>query len=302
LVLIQKMNDHEPQNYVKEGRSGEDAGQKECSARELEKSTCEREARKAKEADYPHSDYAGCAAMKNIAIYTLNDPRDRRVRYVGKSNAPKRRLLEHINKPGTVGIGLWISELNTEGLRPILEVIEWCAISEWESRECFWIGKFRENGDALFNLHVGGNGIGTHTLAAREKLRSALLGKKKSPAHCAALRAAHIGRKLSPEHCAKLRGRKHSPETRAKIAAGNRGKKLSPEACAAISARQIGRPMTAVAIAKTAEANRGRKLSPEHIAAIVAAHIGSRHSPETRAKMRTAHAFRRLQKLTQKSL
>ena len=46
------MNDHEPQNYVKEGRSGEDAGQKECSARELEKSTCEREARKAKEADY----------------------------------------------------------------------------------------------------------------------------------------------------------------------------------------------------------------------------------------------------------
>ena len=295
------MNDHEPQNYVKEGRSGEDAGQKECSARELEKSTCEREARKAKEADYTHGNSAGCTAMKDIAIYMLNDPRDGRVRYVGKSNAPKRRLLEHLNKPGTVGIGLWISELNAEGLRPILEVIEWCALSEWESRECFWISKFRGDGGALFNLHVGGNGIGTHTIAAREKLRSALLGRKKSPAHCAALRAAHIGRKLSPEHCAKLRGRKHSPETRAKIAAGNRGKKLSPEACAAISARQIGKPMPPGVIAKAAAANWGRKLSPEHIAAVTAAHIGSRRSPETRAKMRMAHALRRLRKLTEKS-
>jgi hypothetical protein len=42
-------------------------------------------------------DESGCAQL-GWAIYTLSDPRDlREVRYVGQTNAPRRRFLQHLN-------------------------------------------------------------------------------------------------------------------------------------------------------------------------------------------------------------
>ena len=58
------------------------------------------------------------------AIYTLSDPREiRRVRYVGQTNAPRRRLLQHLNTAR-----LWMPEerpwwVKSPKLRPLYDWI-----------------------------------------------------------------------------------------------------------------------------------------------------------------------------------
>lgn len=101
-------------------------------------------------------------------IYTLVDPRDNRVRYVGKSNDPEKRYQAHLydrlnSNPRKQN---WIKKLRRVGLKPILSVIEICAECEWQDRERYWISKFRETHSDLLNITDGGD-------AASDKARKA---------------------------------------------------------------------------------------------------------------------------------
>jgi hypothetical protein len=99
--------------------------------------------------------------MKNTYIYILKDPIDNSIRYVGKSNDPKRRLYHHCSPSRFKNTHKcnWIKLLKRNGLRPLLEVIEEVPVSVWKIREKFWIKYYIELGFDLTNTTTGGDGL-----------------------------------------------------------------------------------------------------------------------------------------------
>lgn len=101
--------------------------------------------------------------MTDLYIYVLIDPRDDRIRYVGKTDSIERRLSEHIydgkhNKKKTAKSN-WIEEILKEGMTPRLEVLETVKPREWKERERYWIQFFRKTIPDLNNMTDGGDGL-----------------------------------------------------------------------------------------------------------------------------------------------
>ncbi len=66
-----------------------------------------------------------------IWIYSLEDPRDGEIYYVGKSTDPERRLSEHLTeaRSGRMenrALCRWLLSLDREGLRPVLNIETEC--------------------------------------------------------------------------------------------------------------------------------------------------------------------------------
>ncbi len=92
-------------------------------------------------------------------IYMLIDPRNNRVRYIGKSNDPNKRYQMHlwdINNSNPRKRN-WIKTLRQKGMKPILSVIEICSDDEWQKRERYWIAKYRKDHPDLLNITDGGD-------------------------------------------------------------------------------------------------------------------------------------------------
>ena len=68
-------------------------------------------------------------------IYTLTDPRDNSVRYVGLTRWPEQRRGQHRYAPSKTPLGEWLDELSAVGLAPIFTVIEE-VIGCHEGRDC----------------------------------------------------------------------------------------------------------------------------------------------------------------------
>lgn len=89
------------------------------------------------------------------SIYTLVDPRDNAVRYVGMSKEPYRRYAMHLLNPNRSKSAKdeWISELREERKAPQLVIIEENIADKREAleREDYWIRKHREEGALLTN-------------------------------------------------------------------------------------------------------------------------------------------------------
>lgn len=124
-------------------------------------------------------------------IYTLTDPTNNKVRYVGKTTNVKRRYYSHINKKSNQRLGNfylrnWLLSLLNNGQKPILEVIDECD-SNWEDLEKYWIAQFKQWGFKLANLTEGGEGTCGYTQTVKHK-------EKISQANKA------LKRKLSLEH------------------------------------------------------------------------------------------------------
>lgn len=128
--------------------------------------------------------YYICSMEKVIYIYSLKDPRDYQIKYIGKTIDIDRRYKQHIknytNKKSLKNS--WISSLLQYGLQPMLEIVEICDESKWQEREQYWIKYYKELGFDLKNMTNGGDGNTGLKMSdtSKEKIRRANLGKKSS--------------------------------------------------------------------------------------------------------------------------
>jgi hypothetical protein len=99
--------------------------------------------------------------MKTIYIYTLSDPRNNLVRYVGKTNNPNMRLKNHLNRRHNERTHKrnWIDSLKKNNLKPLFEIIDEVPINEWKFWEKFWIQMMIVWGFDLVNHTSGGDGL-----------------------------------------------------------------------------------------------------------------------------------------------
>ncbi len=123
-----------------------------------------------------------------IIIYTLNDPRNNQIRYVGKTEQKfSYRLNGHLQDVGRCHRVNWINELKALGLKPLIKQLEIVRGDNWKDRERFWIKKFRELGFNLTNNTSGGDGVCGLPQETRDRMRLTWLGRKHSPETIATL-------------------------------------------------------------------------------------------------------------------
>ena len=137
-------------------------------------------------------------------IYTLSDPRTGVVRYVGKSDNPKKRLGSHLRESRvekSCHRHDWINSLQSADLSPILSIIEECPREAWAEREIHWIAFYRATGNDLTNNAAGG--VGTNGCVpseeSRKKMSAAQTGKTDSPETRKRKSAALKGRLPHPD-------------------------------------------------------------------------------------------------------
>jgi hypothetical protein len=94
-------------------------------------------------------------------VYSLSDPRDGAIKYVGKSLDPWRRLYTHRSKWAAGAVRNWVTELFP--LEPKLEILERLGDSATEAMfaERNWIAKLRASGATLLNTSNGGERVPT---------------------------------------------------------------------------------------------------------------------------------------------
>ncbi len=126
--------------------------------------------------------------MNLTYIYTLSD-KNGVVRYVGKTNTPRKRLYDHIQESLNFKIPShkknWIKSLLEKDERPIIDVIDEVSESEWPFWEQYWIDQIKSWGFNLTNSTEGGEGGNgyKHTESSRSKMRESKLGKKLPESH-----------------------------------------------------------------------------------------------------------------------
>jgi hypothetical protein len=192
-------------------------------------------------------------APETTFIYALMDPRDKRVRYVGKADNPRRRLHRHLSSRAKCHRTHWLTQLKDAGLKPILNILREVPYAEWTYWEQYFIQLYRET-SALTNATDGGEG--SH-------------GLKQRPASNLKNRLAHLGRTVSDETRLKMsvtltgrpsnhKGKKHSPEAIEKMRAAHSGKVQSEETKRKRSESMKGKPKSEEHRRKISEAAKRR--------------------------------------------
>jgi group I intron endonuclease len=176
----------------------------------------------------------------NVLIYTLSDPRTNEVRYVGKTiKSLAERLNNHVHSSKTLKDhrAKWIQSLLKDGEYPIIEVLDTCCETDWQSIEKFWIITLKFLGVRLVNQNEGGCGNNGFSFsdASKAKISRSLTGKKQSPETIEKRASKMRGRKLSQDHINKStatrisRNYKMSDKHKQKLIYINKNKKLSEE-------------------------------------------------------------------------
>ena len=93
-------------------------------------------------------------------IYGLVDPRNDKVRYIGKAVNPKRRLSGHIHESKDLGVTnyriKWIRKLTSLGLKPKMIILRICSVEDFEKYETEYIKVYTDNN--LTNSDENGQG------------------------------------------------------------------------------------------------------------------------------------------------
>jgi GIY-YIG catalytic domain len=90
-------------------------------------------------------------------IYALIDPRTDEIRYIGKANDPKKRLVSHLRDANRrrTPVYSWILSLRKLNLVPEIRVLR--LTTDWKTAEREEITKARATGIRLLNLADGGD-------------------------------------------------------------------------------------------------------------------------------------------------
>jgi protein-tyrosine phosphatase len=97
--------------------------------------------------------------MERVEIYTLSHPLTKEVRYIGKANDSKKRLMKHLSdsKRRNTPVYCWIRKLCSSGLIPNIEVIEIINSENWMDAEIKHISEYKNKGYRLLNVASGGD-------------------------------------------------------------------------------------------------------------------------------------------------
>jgi len=105
-------------------------------------------------------------------IYTLTDPRDNIIKYIGKTNNINKRFNLHLNeKNSNTKKANWINDLKNNNLK----ILDIGTTEEINKLEIYWISQFKAWGFELKNFTNGGDGgwdNKKHTPLSIEKMRN----------------------------------------------------------------------------------------------------------------------------------
>lgn len=166
--------------------------------------------------------------QENTFIYALVDPITEQVRYIGKSNNPRKRYNAHLTDTRFCKHKInWIKKLKEQSLVPVLQILEEVSQDTWQERERHWIAFYRQHGHDLINETDGGEGMNGWevTPEVRAKRSESLKGKVRTPETIAKLT------ELS-------RARAKDPEIRAKMSESAKKRQLTPEGRASLSKKR----------------------------------------------------------------
>ena len=169
--------------------------------------------------DYPKA----ATEAANCFVYTITDPRDDLVKYVGITTNPKNRFCKHkSDKQSKEGIVKrnWLLKLHKLGLEPIIDIIDEGTIDYCMKAETGYIKLFLACGANLKNRASNGF-LHKHTDETKQKLRLQKLGKKLTEEHKQSLKENSskywLGKKFTDEHL------KNMSENRKNIPPKNKG-------------------------------------------------------------------------------
>ncbi len=245
-------------------------------------------------------------------IYALVDPITERVRYIGKSDNPKKRMNSHLTDTRYSKHKVnWIQKLKRQGLVPLLLIIEEVDVSLWKERERYWIAFYRQQQLDLINETDGGEGMNGWEITpeTRAKRSKALTGKKRTPEQIATLVERARERAINPVWRAKVsenaRKRRLTPQERAKISASKKALYANdPGLRARISESHKGIRLSEATRAKKSETMRakyeaGWDIGEEARAKISASKRGKPRSDEVKAKLSAAKQGKKLKPLSE---
>lgn len=86
-----------------------------------------------------------------ITIYSISDPRDNEIFYVGQTKNLKRRISQHKSDPCSIPLYKKMEELKSLCVSPKYDELEFCSKEVRYERELFWIIKFIYDGFELTN-------------------------------------------------------------------------------------------------------------------------------------------------------
>lgn len=97
-------------------------------------------------------------AQADVSIYALCCPDTGDVRYIGKANAPEKRLKSHLRdaRRRNTPVYCWIRKMQAAGKAPVLRILTIVPADEWVSAERRLIAEYRSVGN-LLNVADGGN-------------------------------------------------------------------------------------------------------------------------------------------------
>ena len=208
--------------------------------------------------------------MATVYIYSLIDPRNGEIKYVGKTKDLDVRLKSHLHdaKRTNTPKNAWILKLRRLGLKPQMEMLEEVPEPEWPKAERKWIAKLRRKGCPLKNICDGGEGRnGPLSEETRRKLSKAAKGRPLTESQRKAITKGFRGHKHSEKAKMLLRaktlGRKHTPEARKKMSLARKGKRKNAEHRGKIGLAHKGRTFSEETRAKMRVSRGGWKPSPE---------------------------------------
>lgn len=214
-------------------------------------------------------------------VYSLIDPRNLRVRYVGMSKNPRKRLLMHVRPSnvhkeihtGNKHKGSWIKQLLDAGMQPIQVITEACeTLADVIAAEKFWIKLFSSLECPLVNKTTGGEGVPGYvpTEATKNKISENTRAAMRCPIIREKIRESAKGR------FGGMNGKTQSPEARLKMSIAKKGK--------------------IPAIAKTGHTEACKKrmseIAKKSFANGRTTRAGIGHSDKTKQTLREAHGVR----------
>jgi hypothetical protein len=229
--------------------------------------------------------------MNDGFIYSLSDPRNGEIRYVGYTGKSlELRLSRHI-KNATSGkkswLYNWIRVLLSDGHTPNIDILEKVKQNHQE-REKYWIRVGKEKGWNLTNATIGGDGVVGYafTEEVKEKISEKIRNMWSDPS----MREKIINSRI---------GLKHTEETKRKMSASMTGLKRSSSGRENIRKAELGRVIPEEQRQKISATLKGRVFSNDTCKKISLSLKGNKNgqgkhpSEETRKKLRDAWTLRK---------